>query len=215
MKWTHIKLWGTAIAILVFASACASPLGPATDSTPDTEYLLQWEQTAEGETANKLNPTCPTLLLSSPRAAPGYAGSRMAYMKEAHRIDYFARHRWADSPARMLEPNLMRALETSGLFQAVVRAPTIARFDLRLDTEVLKLVQVFESNESRVELALRISLLDKQQQRVLVSKVLQVSEPATEQTPYGGVKAANRAVDRLMQDLQHVLRPVVEPLCHN
>ena len=213
MKWTHIKLWGTAIAILLFTTACHSPLGPTGGSAPDKEYLLQWEQTAEGESANKLNPTCPTLLLSSPRAAPGYAGARMAYMQEPHRIDYFADHRWADSPARMLEPNLMRALETSGLFQAVVRAPTSAKFDLRLDTEVVKLVQVFDSNGSRVELVLRISLLDKQKQRVLVSEVLQVSEPASEQTPYGGVKAANRAVDRLMQDLQKVLHPAVEPLC--
>lgn len=214
MKGTHIKQWGVVIAILFVASACHSPLGPATSSLPDTEYLLQWDE-AEGESVNKLNPSCPTLLLSSPRAAPGYAGARMAYMKEAHRIDYFANHRWADSPARMLEPNLMRALETSGLFQAVVRPPTTARFDLRLDTEVLKLVQVFESNTSRVELALRFSLLNKQQQRVLLSEVLQVSEPASEQTPYGGVKAANRAVDRLMRDLQQKLRPVVEPLCHN
>ena len=210
MKGMCIKLWGTAIAILLFATACQSPLGPAT-GTPDQEYLLQWEQVSEG--ANKLNPACPTLLLSSPRAAPGYAGARMAYMKEPHRIDYFADHRWADSPARMLEPNLMRALETSGLFQAVVRAPTSARFDLRLDTEVLKLVQVFENNESRVDLSLRISLLDKKKQRVLVSEVLQVSEPADEQSPYGGVKAANRAVDRLMQNLQQTLRPAVEPLC--
>lgn len=213
MKWTLIKLWGTAIAIFLFASACHSPLGPAGGGTPDKEYLLQWE--AAKVKPGKLNPACPTLLLSSPRATPGYAGARMAYMKEPHRIDYFAKHRWADSPARMLEPNLMRALETSGLFQAVVRAPTSARFDLRLDTEVLKLVQVFEANESRVDLSVRISLLGKQQQRILVSEVLQVSEPADEQTPYGGVKAANRAVDRLLQDLQQVLRPVVEPLCHD
>ena len=210
MNWMHGKLWGLAIGIWLVASAC-SPLGPQTSSTPDTEYLLQWEQASEG--ANKLNPACPTLLLSSPRAAPGYAGARMAYMQEPHRIDYFANHRWADSPARMLEPNLMRALETSGLFQAVVRAPTSARFDLRLDTEVLKLVQVFEDSGSRVDLSVRISLLDKKQQRVLVSEVLQVSEPASEQSPYGGVKAANRAVDRLMQDLQQILRPAVEPLC--
>jgi cholesterol transport system auxiliary component len=137
----------------------------------------------------------------------------MAYIEEPHRIDYFANHRWADSPARMLEPNLMRALEASGLFQAVVRAPTTARFDLRLDTEVLRLVQVFEPNESRVEVAVRVCLLDTHQQRVLVSDVLEVTESATERSPYGGVIAANRAVDRLLEELQRVLRPSVEPLC--
>ena len=109
----------------------------------------------------------------------------------------------------------MKALEASGLFQAVVRAPTSARFDLRLDTEVLRLVQVFESSDSHVELAVRISLLDKKQQRVLVSEVLEVTEPTTERSPYGGVKAANQALDRLLQELQQTLRPAVEPLCRD
>jgi cholesterol transport system auxiliary component len=137
----------------------------------------------------------------------------MAYMEEAHRLDYFAHHRWADSPARMLEPLLIRALESSGLYQAVVQAPTTARFDLRLDTELLRLVQVFEPTESRVELAVRISLLDTEQQRVLVSDVLAETEPATERTPYGGVIAANKAVVRLLEELQRKLRPTVEPRC--
>jgi cholesterol transport system auxiliary component len=212
MKWTHINLWGFTIGTILLATAC-SPLGPATSSSVPNEYLLQWEHTDGDAPAVQLNPACPTLLLSSPRAAPGYAGSRMAYIEEPHRIDYFANHRWADSPARMLEPNLMRALEGSGLFQAVVRAPTSARFDLRLDTEVLRLVQVFEPTESRVEVAVRVCLLDTHQQRVLVSDVLEVTEPAAERTPYGGVIAANGAVDRLLQELQQVLRPFVEPRC--
>jgi len=152
-------------------------------------------------------------LLSAPRAAPGYAGAGMVYMEEAHRIDYFAHHRWADSPARMLEPLLIHALESSGLFQAVVQAPTTARFDLRLDTELLRLVQVFEPTESRIELEVRISLLDTEQQRVLVSDVLAVTEPATERTPYGGVIAVNKAVVRLLEELQQVLRPAVQPRC--
>lgn len=214
MKWKHINLWGLAVGTILLATAC-SPLAPVPSGSAANEYLLQGKQTAQGEPAVRLNPACPTLLLSSPRAAPGYAGARMAYIEEPHRIDYFAKHRWADSPARMLEPNLIRALETSGLFQAVVRAPTRARFDLRLDTEVLRLVQVFEPTESRVELVVRISLLDTQHQRVLLSDVLEVIEPVAERTPYGGVMAANRAVDRLLQELQQVLRPSVETRCGN
>lgn len=215
MKWTRIiNLWGLAIGTLLAATAC-SPLGPAASGTIPDVYLLQWENAAGNDPTVQLNPACPTLLLSSPRAVPGYADSGMAYIETAHRIDYFAHHRWADSPARMLAPLLMRALETSGLFQAVVQVPTSALFDLRLDTEVLRLVQVFEPTESRIEMAVRISLLDTQTQRVLVSDVLEVTEPTTERTPYGGVIAANRAVARLLDELQRVLRPTVEPRCGN
>jgi cholesterol transport system auxiliary component len=212
MSWMRITLLGLAIGTILVATAC-SPLGPAPSGSVPKVYLLQWEQTGPDKPTVQLNPACPTLLLSPSRAAPGYAGSRMAYMEVAHRIDYFAHHRWADSPAHMLEPLLISALESSGLFQAVVQAPTTARFDLRLDTELLRLVQVFESTESRVELVVRISLLDTEEQRVLVSNVLAVTEPATERTPYGGVIAANKAVARLLEELQRMLRPVVEPRC--
>ena len=212
MSWTRINLWGVMIGAIVVITAC-SPLGPAPSSEAPKVYLLQWEHPVGDEPTGQLNPACPTLLLISPRAAPGYAGAGMAYMEEAHRIDYFAHHRWADSPARMLEPLLIHALETSGAFQAVVQAPTTARFELRLDTELLRLVQVFEPTESRIELEIRISLLDTEQQRVLVSDVLAVTEPATERTPYGGVIAANKAVVRLLEELQRKLQPAVEPFC--
>ena len=118
MSWTRIKLWGVMIGAIVVITAC-SPLGPAPSSEAPKVYLLQWEHPPGDEPTGQLNPACPTVLLSSPRAAPGYAGAGMAYMEEAHRIDYFAHHRWADSPARMLEPLLIHALETSGAFQAV------------------------------------------------------------------------------------------------
>jgi cholesterol transport system auxiliary component len=212
MSWTRINLWGVLIGTILVATAC-SPLGPAPSSEAPKVYLLQWEPPTRDEPTDQLNPACPTLLLSAPRAAPGYAGAGMAYMEEAHRIDYFAHHRWADSPARMLEPLLISALESSGLFRAVVQAPTTARFELRLDTELLRLVQVFEPTESRIEFEMRISLLDTEQQRVLVSDVLAVTEPATERTPYGGVIAANKAVVRLLEELQQVLRPAVQPRC--
>ena len=212
MSWRRINLWGVVVGAIVVITAC-TPLGPAPSGSAPKVYLLQWEHPTHDEPTVQLNPACPTILISPSRAAPGYAGAGMAYMEEAHRIDYFAHHRWADSPAHMLEPLLISALESSGLFQAVVQAPTTARFDLRLDTELLRLVQVFEPSESRVELAVRISLLDTQQQRVLVSDVLAVTEPATERTPYGGVIAANKAVVRLLEELQRKLQPAVEPFC--
>jgi len=206
------KLWRLAIGAIFVTTAC-SPIGPPAHSTVTEVYLLEWQPKTVDESTVKLNPACPTLLLSCPRAAPGYTGAGMAYIEEAHRIDYFANHRWADSPARMLEPLFMRALETSGFFQAVVQAPTTARFDLRLDTELLRLVQVFEAAASRIEITVRINLLDTHSQHVLVSEVIEVTEPVSEQTPYGGVIAANQAVARLLETLQHVLRPVVAPRC--
>jgi cholesterol transport system auxiliary component len=153
-------------------------------------------------------------MLNPPHAAAGYTGAGMAYMEEPHRIDYFVRHRWVDCPARMLKPLLMRALETSRLFEGVVSTPTVARFDLQLNTELLRLIQVFESGESRIELSARFSLLDTHQRSLLFNEVVEITEPTTSGTPYAGVVAANRAVARLLEALQGLLRPYAEARCN-
>ena len=67
--------------------------------------------------ANALN-----LLVSPVLAAPGFDGPDMAYMRTPHEIEYFARHRWVDSPARMLEPLLIRAAHRVACSQRDIEA---------------------------------------------------------------------------------------------
>jgi ABC-type uncharacterized transport system auxiliary subunit len=62
------------------------------------------------------------LAVSAPRAAPGFDSAAMAYVQKAHTVDYFATHRWADTPARMLDQLLTRTMEDTGSFRAVVSA---------------------------------------------------------------------------------------------
>lgn len=212
MVSSRFRQWLLGLGATLLATSC-SLLGPAPNSPVPEEYLLQWNPPEHGDRAVQANPACPILLLSSPRAASGYTSTGMVYIEEPHRIDHFAHHRWADSPPRMLEPLLMRALESSGLFHAVLSAPAIAQFDLRLDTELLQLAQVFGAGESRVELSVRFSLFDVHRQRVLVIDVLEETEPAALRSPEGGVVAANRAVARLLERLQRLLRPFVESRC--
>ena len=59
------------------------------------------------------------LVVSTPRAAPGFDSTAMAYVQRPHALDHYATHRWADTPARMLGPLLMRTLEDTGSFRAV------------------------------------------------------------------------------------------------
>ena len=126
-------------------------------------------------------------------------------MRTPHEIEYFARHRWVDSPARMLEPLLIRAATQSGLYRSVTEAGSGARADWRLDSKLLHLQQVCRLNPSELQLALRVSLVEISSARPIASRVLSVSEPITERTPYAGVEAANRAVARLLNELQQFL----------
>lgn len=179
---------------------------PGANLEPDKIYLLEWN----GDLAVSPAPNtgqCPALLIISPLSASGFGASRMAYVEQTHRLDYFVSHRWADTPANMLEPLMIRALETSGLFRAVVESPAPIDTELRLETDLLHLQQVFEStpgNEvqsSRVELAVRMELYDLKDSQRIANKIFTITEPTPSADPYGGVVAANRAVAGLLRSM--------------
>jgi cholesterol transport system auxiliary component len=136
--------------------------------------------------------------VSAPRALSGYDTPRMAYTERPHTLEYFAKNRWVDAPARMLAPLLAQALERSGGFSAVVTAPGAAAAQLRLDTELVRLLQDFDSRPSRIRIALRAQLLEVGERRVLASAEFEETENAPSDDPNGGVIAANRALARLL-----------------
>jgi cholesterol transport system auxiliary component len=141
------------------------------------------------------------LEVAVPRAWPGFDTPQMAYVRKPHELDYFAANRWADTPALMLGPLLADALERAGGFGAVVQMPSAVVADVRLETELVRLQQDFETQPSRVELAVRVQLIDARGRRVLASRLFEETEPAPSEDAYGGVMAANRALQRLLEQV--------------
>ena len=190
------------LALSVFLCSCSLPMLHSPAEQPARNYLLEWY----GGTAPSVrSPRRDNLLVAPVLSTAGFDGSDMAYMRTAHQIEYFANHRWVDSPARMLEPLLVRAAEQSGLFRNVVEAGSGADVDLRLDSKLIYLQQACRLNPSELQLALRVTLTEVASATVVASRTLSVSEPIGDRTPYAGVQAANRAVAGLLSELQGFL----------
>ncbi len=143
----------------------------------------------------------PTLVVSSPRATAAFDSRRIIYVHQPHRLEYFAHSEWVDTPARMLSPLVVEALEKSGAFRDVVPAQSSASGDLRLDTEVLQLQQEFESRPSRVRFSLRAHLVEVATRRVIAARNFEEAATAPSDDPYGGVVAANQAVRTVLENL--------------
>lgn len=138
------------------------------------------------------------LVVDVPRAQPGYDTPQMVYVSRRHEIGFFASNRWVDTPARMLAPLLVQALEKGAGLGAAVQAPTAVAGDLRLETELIRLEQEFITRPSRVRLVLRAQLVAARDRRVLATRQFEETEPAATDDPYGGVLAANRAAQRVL-----------------
>jgi len=139
--------------------------------------------------------------VSAPQARPGFDTPQIAYTQQPHELNYFVTSRWADTPAHMLEPLLLQALEQTGSFRAVVQTPGAVPADLRLDTEVLLFRHDFTVRPSRMQLSLRARLIDVRGKRLLAVRQFDEVENADNEDAYGGVRAANRALLRALNRL--------------
>jgi len=199
----RVQRLGALIAVAVMITGCAIPLvgGDAATAARHT-YLLEW---AADKPATLSPKATQSLLIAPTRARPPYSGSDMLYMSSEHELNAFAYHRWADSPAHMLEPLLILSAENSGLFKLVVPAGNQVLTDLRLDTWMLHLRQVFTSGECHLEFAIRVELNDVATARPLGARLFSYREPCDQASPQGGMRAANRIVGRFLQELQTAL----------
>ena len=188
--------------ILMFTAGCASLL-PKPPVQP-TFYSLDRAAVnapAKLPSANGVvNPAenAPTLVINPPRAAAGFDSQRIIYTRESHQLNYFAHNEWIDTPARMLAPLIVAAVSNAGIFRAVVPTPSLAAGDIRLDTEIVRLQQVFGSGPSRVQFTLRVYLVDSATRRVLAWREFDETVTATSEDARGGVEAANRAVQNVL-----------------
>ena len=146
------------------------------------------------------SPSPTTLVVFPPEARPAIDTLQMAYTVQPHALAYFARHRWAERPPQMLQPLLLRTMEASGAFAAVVGPPLAGGNTLSLRTEITQLVQDFTSEPPVLLFSLRVRLSDDRAQRVLGTRELVLREPLQQKSPEAGVLAANAALARALRE---------------
>jgi cholesterol transport system auxiliary component len=188
----HARVAWLAAATLV--AGCASVL-PERPPEPTLHVLAS----APAVTAQARRDV--VLEVAPPRASPGFDTAQMVYVERPYELDRFAKNQWVDTPARMLGPLLTQALERSGGFRAVVQSSAGVPADVRVATEIVRLQHDFSTRPSRVELTLRVQIVDLRTRRVVATQVFDDSEPAASDDPRGGVAAANAALGRVLRQM--------------
>ena len=192
------------VAAVLGLSACTA-LRPA-PSTPPVFYSFEMQPSQATPAAPGMAiPSLPTLIINPVQAAPGFDSQRLMYVLENHELAYFAHSEWVDTPARMLSPLLVAAIEQTGAFGAVVATPTSVSGDVRLDTTILRLQHNFLTSPSRVQFTLRAYLSDEKTRRVLAWREFNAEAVAASDSPQGGVAATQVAVQDVLAQLAQFL----------
>jgi cholesterol transport system auxiliary component len=204
-------LLGLGVALnLALASGCSGLLPKAV--APPSVYALDGARHARpAAPPAAASGVAPTLIINPTRAAPGFDSQHIVYVRVAHQLEHFARSEWVDTPARMLAPLIVAAVETTGGFRAVGPATSGIAGDLRLDTEVLRLQQEFGDGPSRVRFTLRATLSDNATRQVISWREFDETVRSASEDSYGGVVAAGRAVELVTEQLARFCMLAAEP----
>ncbi len=142
-----------------------------------------------------------TLLVMTPDTQPAYNTNRMAYTTKKYQLSYFGRNQWAETPAQMLLPLIVQSLQNTEYYRAVAAAPYMGKAEYLLTTQIIKLQQNFLHKPPTIEFYLRAQLTHLTNNQVVATKQFAMVTPLHENTPYGGVLAANEATGKLLASL--------------
>lgn len=205
MKITTHRRRALGVCIAVSALSACGLLQPKS-STPPSYYALEYARISLPTTTPRAPlANAPTLIISPVRAASGFDSQRIIYVREPHKLEYFSHSEWIDTPARMLGPLMVASIEQTGVFRAVVMTPGSAGGELRLDTEIVRLQQDFQTKPSTAQFMLRVYLVDEKTRKVLAWRAFENQASATNDDPRAGVVAANRAVQSVLEELSQFL----------
>jgi cholesterol transport system auxiliary component len=188
------------------AAGCSSLL-PAATPLPayyalDEGPLAHPAAAAPASASGRSDPAAPTLVVHLPRAAAGFDSTGLIYTLAPGQLQRFAHSEWVDTPARMLAPLMVQSLSAAGPFHAVVLGPSSANAEWALDTDIVRLLQAFDSaGAAQVRFALRATLVDTAERRVIRSALFEASVAAPSANPLGGVLAARQAVQQVLEAL--------------
>ncbi|WP_242602160.1 ABC-type transport auxiliary lipoprotein family protein [Legionella nagasakiensis] len=170
------------VCLLGLVTACAV-------KTPvNNQYKLEAFscKTAKGHAAS-------SILLTQPEAVAGYQTEQMLYMIKPFELNPYAHSAWVGAPASMLFPLMLQSLQYSNYFSAVASTPYGDKADYRLDTQLIELHQNFLVNPSKIQFVAKVVLTYVADNHVIASTIIRREVQCPENTPYGGVLAANIA----------------------
>ncbi len=172
---------------------------------PAKTYLLNDPILQSPENVRAANKSGKILLISEISSPSWLDTNQMAYQSDNNQVSYFALNKWAAPPADLLQPIIVHALSSSGVYKAVVAAPFNGNYDRRLDIQLLEMQQVFTGKSSYYMMTVRAQLIDKSSQKIVAVRRFELKIPSAQNNPEGGVAAANQAVKQWIAELVHFI----------
>lgn len=143
--------------------------------------------------------------VAAPRASHMLRQDRVVYFTAENELNYYANHRWADTPPRLVQTQLMRQLNASGLFGNVVAYRAQKGLDYVLRGRLLAMEEVDTATEIKARFGLELELVRQEDDRVVWTGRHSCERPV-------GVKSVGAVVDTMNGCVQESLGELARSL---
>jgi cholesterol transport system auxiliary component len=193
-----MKLIKIFLSICLLGSLSACSLGPVNTSQVQT-YALHADNTF-GQTTNQRN--SGVILVVGSTATGNFYSTNMYYQEHPYQLQSFAKSAWLNMPSAMIVSNIGGNLTQLRYFKAVLTNlnPGVA-VTYTLNMRLINLYQDFTHQPSQMVLSIALTLINNAHHKVLAAQTFNYVEPCTQDTPYGGVIAANKALAQFLNDM--------------
>lgn len=150
-----------------------------------------------------------TLYVSQVAANPFYDTNEMAYSTQPYQVDYFAKNKWSEPPAKMLRPLIIQSLQNTKHFHAVTSTTSSVSYDYILNVKLIELRQLFICKSSFVILKINAEIINARSGKIIASRRFVIRKSVRYLSPFGGVVAINKAVEEMLKELDHFCMKVI------
>ena len=191
------------IALPASLAACSGTLG---GSQPPQLYTLT--------PAKEFPPNLPSvkaqLLIEVPAAPGGLDTERIALMRTAVSLDYFAGSAWTDRAPMMVQSLLIESFENTGKIAAIDRESLALRADYILKTDFRDFTAIYEGAAVPViRVRLGLKLVHMPDRQIVAQRAVSADEPARENSITAVVQAFDTAFHRAIIEIVGWALPVM------
>ncbi len=190
------------LLLTLLLSGCAS-----TPAVRDQFYQL----TASELMPSSQVPLHPGTLLVTNIAARGFLGGLPIVFRDDEQPSLTQRydnHLWEQPPARMLKAQLVRTLDSAGIFRHVLADPSGAQIDYRLSGQLTRFEHRPTAQPPTVALELELTLIETSTRRLRLARRYARQQPTAASTPVAMVAAFNQLVDQVLDEIIADLRKI-------
>lgn len=193
------------IAVAVTALTACSIFSPVTIK-PAKEYSLTQIPAPHHSRYRSGN----IVMVMIPDAAPYYRNTQIAYELKPHEVSYFTENVWAEPPAQMLQPLLVKTLQNTNRYRAIVAPPVTGNYNYMLTTQILNLRVKYDTQPAIFEVTIRAQIFNANSNKAIATKDITVREPICNGPFYTRILAANQAVANALAQIANFSLRVIK-----